>query len=403
MKNLQRLILPFVYLIIFVPGLYSESLDNTAFVLLTGSESFRVGNYSLDALEKELATTSNLPDPQLDGEYLIMPHDETNRWAATLSWGVEWPAVYGARDKEAKKRLDAAAKNLYLERINKLAEIKHLLLDYILCRHKLILLDSLSANISNIEKLALQSYEAREMSLLDVNKIKIETANIHGVKAATINEEAALVNSLSTIYGKDCLPLLGKMDLEFPEPLSSEIEYAKLNLPAVDAALAEMEVAKQQKKVSKMESLPSLTIGYKHAYEDWMHFNGAVLGISIPVFSSKGKRAAAEAAIAESEVKADVAKSEAISETNSYIRQLSIIKNQLKELEPLLKNIDYNTPLLKAYNAGLITLIDYLTEQNYYTTAKIDFLNLQYTAASIGIDLSKYTTESKFSTNDSGF
>lgn len=72
-------------------------------------------------------------------------------------------------------------------------------------------------------------------------------------------------------------------------PLDSYIDGAKSN-PDFLKALADFEAAKQNVKVANAENLPSLSIGYAHEFEDGMHFNGANLGVSIPLFSARERR-----------------------------------------------------------------------------------------------------------------
>lgn len=110
-----------------------NSIDEIAMKILLESPGFKTDIYSLKSIDAELKASSNLPDPEVGGEYLVMPEDVDNRWTVELSWALEWPGIYGAKSREAKSKMALADKAVYAQRVEKLYEIKDLLLDYILC------------------------------------------------------------------------------------------------------------------------------------------------------------------------------------------------------------------------------------------------------------------------------
>lgn len=382
--------------VFFLSGMSSQAdtLNETALRILTGSPEYRSQTYSLESAVSSLKTASNLPDPELSGEYLVLPKDVDNRWTAQIEWGVEWPGVYGARSKEAGSKMIAAEKTIMAQRAERLAEIKDLLLDYIRSHQKLLLLEELSRNNDTIYVLAEQAARGGEMTILDLNKVKLEYANIRVAKATLLDEQAEVVGNISQIYGRDCSELLEKMECKFPEivmPTEEEIARIKDKAPAVEAARAEMKSAYEGKKVAQMEALPSLSLGYKHAFEDGMHFNGAVFGISLPMFSSRGKQKAANAEIMEAEFNAEAKAQEIETEAISTLKRLAQIVDQIQEIAPLVENANYNAALLKAYQGGVITLIEYISDRNYFTNAAVELVSLRHNAAKALAFLQRYT------------
>ena len=373
--------------------LKARTLNETAVEILKSSPGYKYDTYSLESTAKNLATESNLPDPELGGEYLVMPSDVDNRWAVELTWSLEWPGVYGARSKEADFKLSAAEKELMAKRAERLAEIKDLLLDFIRTKQKLILLEELAQNNDSIYKLAENAARGGEMTVLDLNKVRLEYANIKVAEATLIDELAEIVASINQIYGSDCGSLLSDMDCVFPQitlPSNEELQLIKKNAPPVQAAQAKVQAAKESKKVAKMEALPAISFGYKHAFEDAMHFNGAVLGVSIPIFSSRGKQKAADAEILAAEYDVEAASLEIESEAMATVRRLEIITGQINEIAPIIENADYNAALLKAYKGGAITLIEYISDRNYFTNAAIELVSLRHNAAKAMAFLQRY-------------
>ncbi|MCH5229077.1 MAG: TolC family protein [Muribaculaceae bacterium] len=369
------------------------TIDETAIKILKGSPAFQSDIYSLESAYRNLKTESNLPDPELGGEYLVMPSDVDNRWTAELTWSVEWPGVYGARGKEADKKFSKAGYEIHLRRMDALMEIRDLLLDYIQHKQKLDLLEELNNNNDSIYRLARESSKGGEITILDLNKVRLEYANIRSARASLLDEELEITSSLSKIYGKDCSELLKELILDFPEiviPSDEIFSDIKNNAPSLKLAQAEAEAAEQAIRVAKMEALPSLSIGYKHAFEDGMHFNGATFGISLPIFSSRGRQKAAKADIIDAQYRIEAGREEIDADVAMTIRRLQYIKNQIDELEPIMVSVDYNTQLLKAYRGGLLTLIEYISDRNYFTTAAMDLITMKYNAAKALMQLEKY-------------
>lgn len=387
------LFLTFIFSISVFVDLKGMSLEETALIILRKSPEYKSETYSFESLKQVLRTDGNLPDPQINGEYLAAPSKEGDRWASELSWGLEWPGVYTARNKEADKKLEVAKKRLYANRLDKLSEIKILLLNYILCQQKLVLLEDLTSNTDSIYRLSIRAVKDGEITTLDLNKIRLEYANIRASKASLLYETATIEGELSKIMGENCKGVLSEMSLKFPEiilPTKEEMERLSLFASEVEIANADIEATKQAKKVATMEALPSISVGYKHAYEEGMHFNGALLGISIPIFSSRNKQKVAKAAILESEYNAEAAGKLAETTSLQSLNKLTLLKSQLDEIEPILENSDHNTILLKAYKGGVITLIDYLSERNYFTIASNELISLRHSAAVAQIELNKY-------------
>lgn len=392
-KIQYKLIISLFFAIGLFEATSGKTLDQTALEILSVSPEFKVKSLSFEKDSIEMKTSYNLPDPEIGGEYLFAPESSDNRWGAELNWGLEWPGVYDARKKEALARIELARKNLEAERIDRLVEIKQKLLDYVLSQKKLEILNHTLVDLDSIYELAQKYVDDGIITALDLYKVKLEYANVKGAKAVVLTEQGDAVTALSGFYGKDCNDLLNSMECEFPEiyiPSADELKQYIENSPQMESTKTDSKIADRSKKVASMEALPSLSVGYKHAFEEDTHFNGILLGISLPIFSSKGKQNVAKAAIVESEIKAEALENELNSKAEQSLRQLIVLKNHLNEIEPLVSATDYHTMLLKAYESRLISLLDYLSERNYFNSALLELYGLKHSAASIQTELLKY-------------
>lgn len=368
----------------------SLSPSDVAMTILKASPDNQADELGVASLRESLKVENNLPDPEIEGEYLFAPAGETNRWGAGISWGIEWPGVYSAKKSDARGKLSAAEAAVMMGRSERLIEIKRLLLDYVLVKKQLELLNEIGAANDSIMLLSEKAEDHGELTRLDINKLKLEQASLNSNVAGLKNQLAETVTKLDLLYGTDSSPLLKDMVCEFPEISLPDDKWEVLQDPSVAAANAEAEAAKGALKVASAESYPGLSIGYKHAFEDGFHFNGATLGITLPLFSARNKKSAAKAAITEAEYKAETAKADAESEIVGSVIRIVILRQQIDEMAPVIGNSDNNTLLMKAYQGGLITLIDYLNERNYFTNAALELLTLRHSAANALLDIERH-------------
>lgn len=386
--NLHKILLRGVTAFSAVMPLSAQTLtpSEVAVKILETSPATRADKLGLASLSESLKTESNLPDPEMEGEYLFAPGDEKNRWGAGVTWGIEWPGVYSARREEAMGKLTAAETAMDGERHLRLIEIKRRLLDYVLAEKKLAVLGEIGAANDSIMALSQKAERHGELTRLDMNKLRLEQASLRSAILAARDAREEAVAWLNVAYCNDCSPLLEMMACELPE-IIVPADFDTAQSSSVAAARAEAEAAKRGLKVAKAEGYPSLSIGYQHTFEDGIHFNGASVGISVPLFSSRGKKAAAKAAIAEAEFKAEKAAAEAGMETEASRRRLAILAQQIEEMSAVINDADNVGLLMKAYRGGVITLVDFLNERNYFTNAALDLLSRRHAAANLLLDL----------------
>ena len=377
----------------------SLTFDQTARHLFMGSSVYESETLSYETTYHELQSSNNLPDPELGGEFLAAPAGESNRWAAELTWEAEWPGVYHARGQEKDARINEAKALLKDKRRERLAEIKILLAEYIILQRKLTLIEELDQSNDSIYEIGVGNAKEGMMTVLDLNKIKLERANVKGMRAAVADEIMENIAALSSLYGKDCSGLLSRMELKLPDiyiPAEEELSEIAQKAPSVELADAVVEVAKAGEKVASRELLPSFGIGYKHAYEEGMHFNGGTLGISLPIFSGRKKKEAAKAAIKEADFNALAARESLLAELQQLTRRLGSMNERTKEIASVLDRGDQFELLLSAYREGVITLVDYLAERNYFINAEIEYLSLLKSVAIVSITLDSYMSADDF-------
>lgn len=375
--------IPFITIAMFCSLTASAITPQAAADMILG----RNGDWRLAVMEQETKdletkTLANAPDPEVEGSYLIAPKGETNRWGVELSYGMEWPGVYGARREvaEAQRQANAAEASAvaYEKRLEILTEIG----TYLYADRRLEIMRRMAESTDSLMHIAERSLRGGQMSRIDLSKLQLERGRVNTQIANIEGEKRESEGRLQTLNGgHDCTSLLATIDRTFVmTPLHSLELYLEeaLERPQVTQAMAELHAAQHGVQVAKGEGLPGFSIGYAHEFEDGMHFNGANLGITLPLFSNRGKVKAAKAAEAAAEFRKSTAVEQAESDIRAMYDEVLALDESLKVPTEVFRDTDYSTLLFKAYKGGEISLVDYLQERAWFQEAHLDFLELQY-------------------------
>jgi outer membrane protein TolC len=161
-------------------------------------------------------------------------------------------------------------------------------------------------------------------------------------------------------------------------PLDTYLEQVTTSDPQVLAAKQSAEAAKLSAKAASASRLPGFSLGYRHAYEDGMHFNGFSVGVNLPLFS---RRKAAQVATLE----AQSASFDAISAASTVQTQMIALhrdvtreRKLLDELGAVTLDDSYPELLMMAYKGGQINALNYLLELNYFIEARTNLLNTEH-------------------------
>ncbi|MDE6009591.1 MAG: TolC family protein, partial [Muribaculaceae bacterium] len=114
------------------------------------------------------------------------------------------------------------------------------------------------------------------------------------------------------------------------------------------------------------------------------------LGLTIPLFSNKGKKSAAAAGVKAAEMELEYQKSMSETDIVSSLRRISLLQDEINKISSVIEKTDNQSLLLKAYNEKIITLIDFLNERNYFLEATLSLLELRHRAASALLPLLNY-------------
>ena len=127
-----------------------------------------------------------------------------------------------------------------------------------------------------------------------------------------------------------------------------------------------------------MMSYPGVSVGYTYENEGDERWHGVTFGLTLPIFSNRHVTSKSRLTAMQNRLKAETALNEAtVMIENDRRKALDLYSNYTKYDKVI--NGDDNIALLrKAYRAGQMTCIEYLTEVKFFLEARRTFLQTEY-------------------------
>ncbi len=366
-------------------------LDSLALKILNTNAALQSAVHSDRAECLSLRAENQLAAPEIEVEHLFGEKGVHDKTGVTLSQSFEWPGIYRARSRAAS--LAEEAMRLRREAVyrDKMLETKLLMLDIIYTRKERTLLDSVEANISEMLASTEEGFRRGELTILDVNRMRIERVSLRTRSSAASLRQTGLRASLEALAGGADVSEIWNALVEFPdESVYSEDVYAR----AVDesdadvaATRAELEAARARANALRMTSYPGFSIGYRYSREEGHDFHGFTAGITLPFLKKNYSAAvASEAAIAASFDLQEV-RVKALSPVYSLMSEVRRLTADNAEYQRVFEESDNLRLLYMAYTGGEMNTLDYLTGVNYFLEANIAYFESLYRQYSASIKL----------------
>lgn len=358
------------------------------------------------AAEKSSLNAEVAPsDPEVDFEYLWPSSaGEANRWSAGISQELPDFSKMSATRRVIRaidsldiiQRRAAAAEATY--------EAEQRLINLIGARRELMMLQEIHENFDSLTVSYTRAWEKGEVTILDLNKIKIEHARASAADRDAQGKVAALTAEIVALSGGDIsadelVSLVDYPMYHLPEsghgcrPEDGMMEKVVRDSPQFKVLAAQEKVAAEKSGLASKERFPKLTLGYVHAYEDGNHFNGLSAGLTLPVFSRKSSRLAAEAEEYALKSGNMMKTQEMIATANADCARAHTLQRQLAMLGPAVENTN-NIRLLKmALEGGEISLLEYLQETSYFVDAAREYNAARLEYALILASLARWSYE----------
>lgn len=367
-------------IILFAAGLRAQTIESVL-------EQVEQNNTTLAALRKQTdaekignKTGIYLDNPEAEFHYLWgTPSAIGNRQDFSISQSFDFPTAYNYKNEIS----DISNQQAELQYVKNQKEI---LLETKLLLYDLIYLNALKSELTKRAEHAstiAESYNARfeagDANILEHNKAKINLLNAEKELEAVGVERVALLSKLKGLNGGEFINFTDSTFSPANLPANFEQWYAAAeeNNPVLSWLQHEIDKSGKQVKLERAMSLPKFKGGYMSEKVMDEQFQGIAFGLSIPLWQDKNKIKYAKA-------KKEAVESEVFNTRLQFYNRLQTLYAQAAGLQKnvidyrtQLEPLDHSELLLKALNAGEITLIDYIMELTIYYESVNKLLELE--------------------------
>ena len=295
-----------------------------------------------------------------------------------VSQNFDFPTLYAARNKANKMKNEELAHQYNLARRDIRFDARTLCLDIIHLRKQQTLLDKRTAIADSLMLLYDRKFNNGEATIIELNKVKMERMELN---AEAEEPQAALKAALSQLTAMNGNQPIGFNCSEYPElPLLPDDaalaeQYLAENKDII-AAEAQAKTTQQNISVSKQNSLPKLTVGYRRNTNLDEAVNGFLVGASIPLFSNRHKTREAKAMYESQMQQIEDTRIQNASAAQSIIAELRHTQQAIKAYDINLMESTLHL-LGKAVTAGELSAIDYFREADAINTSMAKYLELE--------------------------
>jgi cobalt-zinc-cadmium efflux system outer membrane protein len=329
-----------------------------------------IASSHLEAQKLENLIGLNPDDPKVSVNYLRPnPRLRDSRFDYEITQELAFPSVYVNQKKVANLQNAGLDQEWNAIRQEVVEETLQTWLFWVFLQQQHALLEEKKAQAEKIAEAHENSFKQGNISALERNKARLHAAQVQKEAEFVQIELESAWQSLVKLNGGNSIQ---QVPLRYPEewvlPASFEDWYSEVShhVAAINQLKNEVKVSKARERLAGAMRLPNLQIGFMREQDIEVDFKGVTVGLSIPLWQhqNRSKHAKFQRLAAERELE---------EESLSFYLQLQKEFAKAKALQSLvsdLQSIPTETTnlnlLLKAFELGQLTLVDYLVEQSMY-------------------------------------
>ena len=382
-----------IIILFSIVDVYAITVDEVLNSIANNNLSLQASHEECKSLIYNIKSSNNLSNPEIGFEYHTGSNIDGDKYGISVTQNIDWPGLYISRSKANQFKMSAAEAQLVFNRLNILLEAKQLCMQIINLNKKIESQTLVFNNISQLYTEYEKGFQYGEISILDINKLKVELLNSQRALEQLIAQRNANVELLYGLNGKTHIEDANKL-ADYPtQSLESMETYLGQVItldPEVQSYEFTTEAAKKDVSSAKMGWLPNFSVGYRYTNELGTKFNGVAVGVSVPIFSNKNKVNEAKSNLISGEYNQQSAIALKESQIKADFEHVVTLQSQINSYKRVLEDNSNQLMLKKALDGGQITLLNYLLELRYFLEAKQTLLDLEYEYNTILTSLNKY-------------
>ncbi len=325
-------------------------------------------------------TGINPANPEVEFNYLWgSPSAIGNRTDIKVTQTIDFPSAYVQRSRIANMQNRGAELAYKSERIDLLLAAKQSLIEL---TYYNALAQEYEMRLSNSQQIA-QTYAARmergDANAIENNKAQLNLRTVQNELARIDIERGALLSELTRMNGGQpvVFDAVSFPAYSIPADFASWYTGAEAKSPALQYLSTQVDISQQQVKLSRSMALPKITAGYMSEKVVGQRYQGITTGISIPLWENKNRAKQARAEVRAAETVVEDTRLQFYGRLQNLYSRASDLQHNAQSYRASLSEHNNAALLGKAFEAGEISLLEYLLEAEYYYRAVTDVLEAE--------------------------
>lgn len=362
-------------IIIIVELLASMSLaaqENISSILFSIEEN----NTKLKALKEEMKaqklgnkTGIYLSDPDVAFGYLLGPPSNIGtRKDFSVTQTFDIPTITGMKSRLANNKNQLVELQYASERINLLLEAKQYAIDLIYYNGLKKELEIRLRHAQTIADAYKQRLDRGDASILEYNKVQLNLSTVQGEMSRVEVERNTLLSELKRLNGG--IEILLEENNYSPASLPADFEEwylsAEQKNPLLQYVKQQIEVSRKEVKLNKAMRFPKFSAGYSLEKTLGQKYQGANIGISIPLWENKNRVKQAKAGVIAAQTREQESKQQFYNRLQNLYMRANGLQQTAAGYRKSLQSLNNTDLLMKALDVGEINLLNYIVEIGLY-------------------------------------
>ncbi len=369
----------FISLLFLSASVFSQSFDEILNTIEENNKDIQAGKKYIESKSYEYKK-DNLPEgPKLT--YGYFPDNSSvpgTREVFEVSQSFQMPYYYINHKAYANLMINQEEYNHLILKQDVLNEVKILLNEYVYLMKKTAINDKRLKFADDIHNAYLIRLEVGDANALEVNKTKLHLMQV--------KKEEKLLKSELLIIKENIKKLNGGNDLDISVDDYQEQPLIELDSLLFERLSSDPELLSQQKaaeasnrqlKITKNLQLPKFSLGYSSETIVNERFKGVIVGVSIPLWSSKRTIQKAKIESEYFDLSAISLNESKVAETRIRYDQILTLKENLENYQSVLGSVNSQELLNVSLKNGEISVIEFFIEMFYYYEIYDEYLMVE--------------------------
>lgn len=357
------------FLVPFMGNAQSQSFEDVLRSIMANSTMMHAESAYTAAEIAGHNSELTLENPEVSFNYLWgAPTDVGSRKDVSVSQKLNAAFILGVKKKVARAKENVSLGEFDVRRLSYALEATQVLLKVVYLNRLVELNGTRLTNTRELYDKYVKMLVAGETNKIDVGKAKLELVNVETDYQTSLLDRQMMCHKLKAMNGGKDVKFTST---DYPSSFSLSVagnDLGNMNVRSAVSNLADQKVvaAKREISLAKASNAPELSVGYMAELTREEKFRGVTLGLSVPLWRNgrnvrmaRAHEMAVREQVEDDRLKLDMK----IEELRLKVsRLLTIYDGQQKALSSV-QNLSL---LRKALDAGEISLLDYIIEQNQY-------------------------------------